>query len=65
MSFGDGHHRCPGCYVALQETDVFLTRLLSLEGLRTEHKPSVSWNDLISGYEFCAALPLRSADRAA
>ncbi len=51
MSFGDGHHRCPGCYVALQETDVFLTRLLSLEGLRTEHKPSVSWNDLISGYE--------------
>ena len=59
MSFGDGHHRCPGYYVALQETDVFLTRLLSLEGLRIERKPSVSWNDLISGYElrgFTAAL---------
>ena len=51
MSFGDGHHRCPGYYVALQETDVFLTRLLSLEGLRIERKPSVSWNDLIAGYE--------------
>ena len=51
MSFGDGHHRCPGYYVALQEADIFLTRLLSLEGLRIERKPSVSWNDLISGYE--------------
>ncbi|MDP9456155.1 MAG: cytochrome P450 [Actinomycetota bacterium] len=51
MSFGDGHHRCPGYYVALQETDVFLTRLLSLENLRIERKPSVSWNDLIAGYE--------------
>ena len=51
MSFGDGHHRCPGYYVALQETDVFLTRLLSLEDLRIERKPSVGWNDLIAGYE--------------
>lgn len=51
MSFGDGHHRCPGYYVALQETDVFLTRLLSLKKLRIERKPSVSWNDLIAGYE--------------
>ena len=51
MSFGDGHHRCPGYYVALQETDVFLSRLLSLEDLRIERKPSVGWNDLIAGYE--------------
>lgn len=50
-SFGDGHHRCPGYYVALQETDVFLMRLLSLDSLRIERKPSVSWNDPISGYE--------------
>ena len=27
MSFGDGHHRCPGAYIALQESDIFLTRL--------------------------------------
>ena len=51
MSFGDGHHRCPGYYVALQESEIFLTRLLSLGGLRIERKPSVSWNDLIAGYE--------------
>ena len=30
---------------------VFLTRLLSLRELRIERKPSVSWNDLIAGYE--------------
>ncbi|HEY4383203.1 MAG TPA: cytochrome P450, partial [Ktedonobacteraceae bacterium] len=31
MSFGDGVHRCPGAYVAIQETDIFLTRLLALD----------------------------------
>ena len=51
MSFGDGSHRCPGAYVAIQESDVFLRRLLALEDLRLERKPSVSWNDLVAGYE--------------
>jgi cytochrome P450 len=51
MSFGDGSHRCPGSYIALQESDVFLRKLLSLDGLRIERKPSVSWNDLVAGYE--------------
>lgn len=51
MSFGDGSHRCPGAFVAIQESDVFLQRLLALEELRIERKPSVSWNDLVAGYE--------------
>ncbi len=51
MSFGDGSHRCPGAFVAIQESDVFLQRLLALEDLRIERKPSVSWNDLVAGYE--------------
>ena len=51
MSFGDGSHRCPGAFVAIQESDVFLRRLLGLESLRIERKPSVSWNDLVAGYE--------------
>ena len=51
MSFGDGHHRCPGTYIALQETDIFLQRLLRLPGLQIAQKPSVSWNDLTAGYE--------------
>jgi cytochrome P450 len=51
MGFGDGHHRCAGSYVAIQETDIFLRHLLALDGLRIERGPSVSWNDLVPGYE--------------
>lgn len=51
MSFGDGVHRCPGAYIAIQETDIFLQRLLALEGLRIVSKPSIRWNDLTTGYE--------------
>lgn len=51
MSFGDGHHRCPGSYIAIQETDIFLRRLLALEGLRVVQPPTVRWSDLTTGYE--------------
>jgi cytochrome P450 len=51
LSFGDGAHRCPGSYTALQETDIFLQRLLPLDGLRIEHAPTLTWNDLVTGYE--------------
>lgn len=44
MSFGDGHHRCPGAYVAIQETDIFLQRLLALDGLHMENTPTITWN---------------------
>ncbi len=51
LSFGDGHHRCPGSYIAIQETDIFLKRLLALDGLRIERAPTVTWNDLSKSYE--------------
>jgi cytochrome P450 len=51
LGFGDGHHRCPGSYIALQETDIFLQRLLALDGLRMVHPPHLAWNDLVTGYE--------------
>lgn len=51
LSFGDGHHRCPGAYVAIQESDIFLQRLLALPGLRIVNPPHVSWNELVQGYE--------------
>ena len=51
LSFGDGHHRCPGSYLALEEADVFLHRLLSLPGLRLVRPPTVTFNDLVQGYE--------------
>lgn len=51
MSFGDGAHRCPGAYLAIQETDIFLKRLLALDGLRIEKVPTLTWDDLTAGYE--------------
>jgi cytochrome P450 len=51
MSFGDGHHRCPGSYLAIQETDIFLHRLLALDTLHIEQKPTLNWNELTTGYE--------------
>lgn len=51
MSFGDGAHRCPGAYLAIQETDIFLQRLLALEGLRIKRAPTLTWNELTAGYE--------------
>ncbi|HEY7835380.1 MAG TPA: cytochrome P450 [Ktedonobacterales bacterium] len=51
MGFGDGHHRCPGASIAIQESDLFLRRLLALEGLRIARSPSLGWNTLVTGYE--------------
>ncbi len=51
MSFGDGNHRCPGAYIAIQETDIFLRKLFSLEGLTMVKAPDLTWNELVKGYE--------------
>jgi len=51
MSFGDGVHRCPGAYIAIQETDIFLQCLLTIDSLRIVSKPSIRWNTLTTGYE--------------
>lgn len=50
MSFGDGAHRCPGSFLAIAESDAFLTRLLRLD-LDVVGTPHLGWNDLIEGYE--------------
>ena len=50
LSFGDGAHRCPGSFLAIAESDAFLTRLLRLP-LRIVGSPRLGWNDLIEGYE--------------
>lgn len=49
MSFGDGNHRCPGNAIAIQESDIFLTRLLALP-VRLASTPRLEWDELISGY---------------
>ncbi len=52
LSFGDGSHRCPGAYIAIQETDIFLQRLLAVKGLRIVRPPTLSWGEVSLGYEF-------------
>src|SRR5262249_24379910 len=51
LSFGDGAHRCAGLYVAIQESDIFLRRLLALENLSLQQSPQVRWNGATTGYE--------------
>ncbi len=51
LGFGDGHHRCPGSYLAIQETDIFLQRLLAVDTLYIERTPALYWNELTTGYE--------------
>lgn len=51
MAFGFGHHRCPGAYIAIQESDIFLKKLLAVESLRLNSQPIVVYNELIKGYE--------------
>jgi cytochrome P450 len=51
MSFGDGRHSCPGQHIAIQESDIFLRRLLALEGLRIERAPDLEWKPITAGYE--------------
>lgn len=56
MSFGDGMHRCPGASVALQESAIFLDRLLRLPGIRLIEPPKIGWNKLVAGYELRGAV---------
>ena len=51
LSFGDGAHRCPGAYIAIQETDIFLTKLFALPGLRMVREPQVRIRPEIASYE--------------
>lgn len=50
MSFGDGHHRCPGGPLALMEAEVFLSALLDRDVV-ADGPPEVSWNAVSQGYD--------------
>ncbi|MEU7904382.1 cytochrome P450 [Actinoplanes sp. NPDC049118] len=51
LSFGDGPHRCPGAYIAIQETEIFLTKLFGMPGLRMVTPPKVGIRAEIASYE--------------
>lgn len=50
LSFGDGHHRCPGGPLAILESDIFLRRLLALDVV-ADGPPRVRWNPVSQGYD--------------
>jgi len=56
LSFGYGSHRCPGSQVAMQETKVFLDRLLRVPGIRLEREPEIGWSDMLMAYELRGAM---------
>lgn len=51
LSFGDGPHRCPGAYIAVQETAIFLAKLFTMPGLRMTGTPEVKLRPEIQSYE--------------
>jgi cytochrome P450 len=51
LAFGDGPHRCPGAYIAIQETDIFLTKLFALPALTMVREPRVRIRPEINSYE--------------
>lgn len=51
LSFGDGDHRCPGAYIALRETDIFLRKLLAIPTLKLEKTPSRKFAPAVRSYE--------------
>jgi cytochrome P450 len=56
MSFGDGNHRCPGSAIAMQETAIFLGKLLKIPSLKLTKGPALAWNALTVGYELRDAI---------
>jgi cytochrome P450 len=51
LSFGDGPHKCPGAHIAILETDIFLTRLFAIDGVRMTTPPRVSFKEDLGSYE--------------
>jgi cytochrome P450 len=51
LSFGDGPHRCPGAYIAIQETDIFLTKLFAMPGLEMVSTPKVRNRPEVQSWE--------------
>lgn len=49
LSFGDGPHKCPGNSLAIQETDILLTKLLALD-VEMIAEPTIGWDEVIAGY---------------
>jgi hypothetical protein len=49
------YHQCivygAGKYLAIAEADLFIRKLLAVDGLKVERQPDISFNDAVEGYE--------------
>ncbi|MBK6888355.1 MAG: cytochrome P450 [Tetrasphaera sp.] len=50
LSFGDGHHSCPGEYLALEETEIFLDKLFAHE-VEIVQEPTITWDPVVRAYD--------------
>ncbi|MDO4245320.1 MAG: cytochrome P450 [Deinococcus sp.] len=62
LAFGDGAHRCPGAFLAIKESDMFLRRLLMWQDLEIVKHPHIGSNEIVKGYEL-RGLRVRLGDR--
>ncbi|GAA1843032.1 cytochrome P450 [Microlunatus capsulatus] len=60
MSFGDGHHRCPGAPIAIMESEIFLSALFA-QDVVAEGPPRVAWNPVSQGYDLDRLMVRRAA----
>ncbi|SDT28977.1 Cytochrome P450 [Friedmanniella luteola] len=60
MSFGDGHHRCPGAPIAIMESEIFLSALFAHDVV-AEGPPRVAWNPVSQGYDLDRLMVRRAA----
>ncbi|CCI52114.1 Cytochrome P450 [Nostocoides jenkinsii Ben 74] len=49
LAFGDGHHSCPGEYLALHESEIFLVELLSRD-VTLVQEPRIEFNEVARAY---------------
>ncbi len=59
MSFGDGHHRCPGGPIAMMESEIFLSALFATDVV-CDGPPRVRWNAVSQGYDLDQLLVRRA-----
>lgn len=60
LSFGDGHHRCPGAPIAVMETEVLVSALVR-DGIEVQGPPDVRWNPVTQGYDLDRLMVRRPA----
>jgi cytochrome P450 len=51
LAFGDGPHKCPGAHIAIQESEIFLTKLFAVPGLRMVRAPQTRIRAELASYE--------------